>query len=78
MNVRTMLERLLGHALDGRGAQEEVLVECDGTLRSVEAVETRAIRNGRKHTKTTFILIVADGPSPVQEPSAITLRSPGE
>lgn len=74
MNVREMLERLLSHIFDGRGAEDEVLIEYDGDQRTIESVETRLIRDGDERPKDTFVLIIANGPSDILEPSPTTLR----
>jgi hypothetical protein len=61
MDVRELLERLESHALDGRGLDEEVLVEFEGRRRYIEDVETRLLPNGHDRPMPTFVLIVADG-----------------
>jgi hypothetical protein len=61
MNVRELLERLESHALDGRGLDEEVLVEFEGRRRYIEGAETRLVTNGDDRPKPTFVLLVADG-----------------
>ncbi len=76
MNVRELLQNLLDHALDGRGAEETVLIRCDGQLRTVSGIETRVAETGSDERPNLFILIVADGPSDTQETSATTTRAP--
>lgn len=73
MTVRDLLETLLSYVMDGRGSDDEVLIDCGGT-RVIESVETRLIRDGDDKPKETFILIVANGPSDVSEITPTTLR----
>lgn len=61
MTVRDLLSLLSSHALDGRGLDEEVLVEVDGERRHIEDAETRLLPNGHPRPKPTFVLLVADG-----------------
>lgn len=75
MTVRELLRRLLDHALDGRGAHETVLIQCDGELREISEVRTGVTETGQD-TPDLFILVVADGPSDLPVASAITPRSP--
>ena len=75
MTVRELLQRLLDHALDGRGASEQVLVRCDGQLLTVESVQTRVSETGQD-TPDLFVLVVADGPSDIAVDSAIIPRTP--
>ncbi|MGN6200038.1 hypothetical protein [Humibacter sp.] len=69
MNVRDLLQRLLDHALDGKGVNERVLIRCDGELREIATVETRVAETGNV-TPDLFVLVVADGPSETAEASA--------
>lgn len=70
MNVRDLLQRLLDHALDGKGTDESVLIRCDGTLREIAAVQTRVAETDQANPDL-FILVVADGPSTTVEASAM-------
>jgi hypothetical protein len=76
MTVRELLQRLLDHALDGRGASEDVLVKCDGQLRTIAAVQARLAETEPEQPNDLFVLVVADGPADVQQPSSITMRAP--
>lgn len=69
MNVRDLLQRLLDHAIDGKGASEPVLIRCDGELRTIAAVQTQVAETGQD-TPDLFILVVADGPSDLTVTSA--------
>ena len=71
MTVRELLQRLLDHVFDGRGALEPVLVRCDGELRRIAEVQVRV-----SDAPGLFVLMVADGPSPVSEDPATNLRPP--
>jgi hypothetical protein len=61
MTVRELLDRLNSHALDGRGLDEQVLVEVAGKPRLIDDVETRLVPNGHERPMPTFVLLVADG-----------------
>lgn len=69
MTVRELLQQLLDHALDGRGSGEDVLVQCEDGLREIESVDVRIAETGQA-TPDLFVLVVADGPSPMVEASA--------
>lgn len=69
MNVRALLEILLGHVFDGRGSTEPVVVSVDGKLRTIESVEIRVIPNGHPRPMPTFVLLIADGPPDFEDRS---------
>lgn len=64
--------------LDGYTGNERVLVRCDGQLLEVETVQTRSTSDATRRPRNVFVLVVADGPSDISEPSPITIRSPRE
>ncbi|HVX07269.1 hypothetical protein [Humibacter sp.] len=70
MTVRELLQRLLDHALDGKGVTESVLIHCDGELREIAAVETRVAEIDQANPDL-FVLVVADGTSGTVETTAM-------
>lgn len=76
MNVQQLRDILA--TIDGQASNMAALVRCDGAVREIETVEIRPTADQTRRPRDVFVLIVADGPSDISEPSPITIRSPRE
>jgi hypothetical protein len=76
MKIRELLQRLLDHAIDGRGGDEPVLIRCDRGLFAIASVETHIAETAGNDGNELFVLVVADGPSETVEASPTTTRAP--